>query len=416
MQTFENKDREILEIEILKTIVSRPDLLDSEELSGKYFSNAYTRKVFAAIVELKLEGREISFISLLEKVEIETAKFFTDTDFTIWHLPKEFSESCERLREDWTRTQLMRELETAKTSNEYLQFISTLSQNGMFDFPTISEHLQQYEKNYIKTQKAIEEGKNVGITFGWSKFEKDITIRHGDIVIVGAGTSIGKTTFALNMAIEAAGNFQKVLYISMEMEREEIFDKTFARLTSMDSKEYTLAKVKLDHAKREFEAIQNNFNFLFAPSCTTQTVRKAIRKSGKVDLVIIDYLQLLSDPMMRGEVRATQVGRMTAELKRMAGEFHCAIVLPCQLNRVGQQQTRPNINNLRESGSIENDANIVLLLHRGEERASEAMEVIVEKNRLGKAHFSLWFNLNPRTSYVKETYEPKKTEQNQFTL
>jgi replicative DNA helicase len=222
------------------------------------------------------------------------------------------------------------------------------------------------------------------------------TFRAGQLVVIAARPGLGKSVLATDIARKAAihdGN--AALFISVEMPKDELL----ARITAAE------AKVPL-HAIRSYDVTPDQLRRVseagarisgaplvidYKPGATLEHIRSQLRwmsRSGDLGLCVVDYLQILRAP--KAARRDLELGVVTQELKQMAGEFGIPIFLLSQLNRGPEARSdkRPGIGDLRDSGSIESDADIVILIHREDAyerespRAGEA-DLIVAKNRNG---------------------------------
>lgn len=221
-------------------------------------------------------------------------------------------------------------------------------------------------------------------------------LRPGRLVVVGARPGVGKTLFGTGVARAAAvTGGQPVLFKTLEMSEEEITDLAVAaeggvaqhHLTSGSCSGGDTAKLATARAKLADAPLWiDDTSGVSIPSLRNQ-VRTMVRTEG-LRMVVVDYLQLMQAP--KAESRQVAVAAMSRELKLMAREFGIVVVLLCQLNRGSEQRAdkRPMISDLRESGAIEQDADMVVLLHRQDmheidsPRAGEA-DLIVDKHRGG---------------------------------
>jgi replicative DNA helicase len=222
----------------------------------------------------------------------------------------------------------------------------------------------------------------------------------GQMVTIGARPAIGKSVVALDLARHAALRAGAPVYFaSLEMRRRELL----MRLTSAearipldavrgrrmsDAQWIKAAEVRNAVAEAPHLLIDDN------PNATVDTIRAGLRRMarradiGPARLVVIDYLQLLSS--RSAENRQVQVSELSRRLKLLAREFDIPVVVLAQLNRGSEQRTdkRPAVSDLRESGAIEQDSDVVILLHREDAYDKESprsgeMELIVGKNRNG---------------------------------
>jgi replicative DNA helicase len=220
----------------------------------------------------------------------------------------------------------------------------------------------------------------------------------GQMVVVGARPAMGKTTFGLGLARAAAiGNSIPTLFESLEMGEDELGNSILSAEAQValhhikqgivggsttDTQRMARAAAKIQPAPLHI----NDESNLSMPALRAR-VRNLVRTAG-LRLVVVDYLQLMQAP--RAESRQVAVSEMSRQLKLLAKEFQITVVVLAQLNRGPEQRTekKPMVSDLRESGAIEQDADIVILLHREDAyekespRAGEA-DLIVGKHRGG---------------------------------
>jgi replicative DNA helicase len=218
----------------------------------------------------------------------------------------------------------------------------------------------------------------------------------GRFVIVGARPGVGKTTLGNNFARAAAIRAQlPTLFVSLEMSRQELMACILAAEAKVPLHHISHGTVSPENARR-LTYLQDRIDAapLYIDDATTVSlatlrgqVRHLVRKTG-LRMLVVDYLQLMQVP--RAENRQVAVSALSRGLKLLAKEFGIVVVALCQLNRGSQQRTdkRPTISDLRESGSLEQDADMVILLHREDMHEAESarageIELIVDKHRGG---------------------------------
>lgn len=221
-------------------------------------------------------------------------------------------------------------------------------------------------------------------------------LRPGQVVVVGARPSVGKSIVGLSFARYAAIDLKfPVLLLSLEMNRSEVTDRLIAAEAgvALDRiQAHTLDDADWERVARIQDRVQSAPLVVDdSPRCTLARVRARLRGMARTDparLVVIDYLGLMDAP--RADSRERQVAELSRGLKLLAMEFAVPIMALHQLNRESTKRSdkRPTMADLRESGAIEADADMVLLLHREDiidkesPRAGE-LDVIVDKNRSG---------------------------------
>ena len=197
-------------------------------------------------------------------------------------------------------------------------------------------------------------------------------LQKSDLIIVAARPAMGKTAFVLNLATHVALQGGTVAFFSLEMPREQLMHRIFCAEGQIDATH--LARGELDEeewsrlVKVADRMIKTNLYFDDTSSTTVMDIRTRARRlkaERGLDLIAIDYLQLIQAPG-RAENRTLAVAEMTRSLKVLARELSVPIVVLSQLSRAteGRSDKRPMLSDLRESGSIEQDADIVMFLYR----------------------------------------------------
>jgi replicative DNA helicase len=221
-------------------------------------------------------------------------------------------------------------------------------------------------------------------------------MRSGELVVVGARPSVGKTVLVTDIALEAASDEDGpgVLLFSLEMTKSALFERIVSACSGVDH--YLIRNRKLSQGMRqrvdEALALIGQMPLVIddtrAQSITSlRAVARKVKQRHGLRLVVVDYLQLVTHP--GAENRLQEVSAISRGLKALAGELGVPVVAAAQLNRAGDTGAvgRPKLSHLRESGTIEADADIAILLHqvRDDCEANEArvVEAIVAKNRNG---------------------------------
>ena len=238
-----------------------------------------------------------------------------------------------------------------------------------------------------------------GVPTGFTDFD-DLTsgLQPGDLVIVAGRPSMGKTTFAVNIA-EYAAIKQKlpVAVFSMEMSGSQLAMRMLGSIGRLDQHKLRTARLSDEDWNRLTNAVEKLHD---APIHIDETpalnalelrarARRLHRQYGKLGLIVIDYLQLMSASTM-GENRATEISEISRSMKALAKELHVPVIALSQLNRSLEQRPnkRPVMSDLRESGAIEQDADLILFIYRDEVYNPESAEkgkaeIIIGKQRNG---------------------------------
>ena len=224
----------------------------------------------------------------------------------------------------------------------------------------------------------------------------------GDMNIVAARPSIGKTTFVMQSAVATAestrrdGTLRRVAVFSMEMKRLQLEYRILSMLSGVPVT-LLLGGWVPDHATPQWEAIATAQSRMTAmglhiddtPAQTVTQIRGKCRRllaEGGLDEVVIDYVQLMAGEVTRkGANRNDEITDISRRLKMLAGDLNCPVLVLSQLNRAGASRTdpTPKMSDLRESGSLEQDADMVTFLHRKNHKESGPTQFIIEKARNG---------------------------------
>lgn len=263
------------------------------------------------------------------------------------------------------------------------------------DYESISTVL---ERGFIEIERMFnDKGQLTGVPSGFTDLDaKTSGFQKGDMILVAARPSMGKTTFALNLCQHAALRANKsVVIFSLEMPKEQLAYKLLCAEANVDMQK--LRTGQLDD--QDWESIARASGPLAASKIyiddsagiSVMEMRskcRRIKMEHGVDFIMIDYLQLMSGS---GESRQQEVSEISRNIKALAKEMQCPVIALSQLSRAPEQRAdhRPMLSDLRESGSIEQDADLVMFLYRDEYYNKETDqknigECIIAKHRNGE--------------------------------
>lgn len=243
----------------------------------------------------------------------------------------------------------------------------------------------------------------IGIPSGIGALDKMITgLNKSDLIILGARPGMGKTSFALNIARNVAVNAGKtVCFFSLEMTRDQLAQRMISSEAAIKSEKLRTGELEPEEWTRLTQAGENlskaEIYFDETSNITVPEMKAKLRRMKRVDLVVIDYLGLMHSPR-QNDNRVQEISEITRSLKIMAKELKIPIIACAQLSRGTEtkgKSHKPALSDLRDSGSIEQDADIVLFLYRdayydSEKNSDEDLsdeskaECIVAKNRHGE--------------------------------
>lgn len=258
--------------------------------------------------------------------------------------------------------------------------------------PGVYEHLYQLS--------SPEREEYMGIKTGFEDIDKVTTgLNKSDLIIIGARPAMGKTSFALNLARNVAvKGHKKVLFFSLEMGREQLAQRVLASEARVESTKMRTGRFSTQEWEKLAQAtiFLSDFDIYFddTSNITVPEMKARIRRLKGVDCVIIDYLQLMKSAV-KTDNRVQEVTEITRSLKLMAKDLNIPVITCAQLARGTEargKSHKPQLSDLRESGSIEQDADIVMMLYRDNyytdtdedgPATPNSAQVLVQKNRHG---------------------------------
>ena len=317
--------------------------------------------------------------------------------------------------------------------------IVTTGYNSTDDVSDILDNAEKKILNVVKTRKGTEfrtiqdvlfktqadleklaQTKNeiTGLATGFYDLDKITSGLHpNELIIIAARPAMGKTAFALNLATNIAMNNNKtVALFNMEMGAEQLAMRMLSSVGQIDGYKFRSGRLEHNDWKRVNEAISRLADTKIfmddTPGMTISEIRAKCRRlassQDKLDVVIIDYLQLISGSAKYSGQRQQEVSEISRSLKTMAMELNIPVIALAQLSRSveGREDKRPLLSDLRESGSIEQDADLVAFLYRDDyynkasaiDEYTSKSEFIIGKNRSGPtATVDLIFKRNTST-------------------
>ena len=326
-----------------------------------------------------------------------------------------------------------------KYSEEKATKIIELTEQSLFELSNndeISSGPRVFEDILINTmdyaEKAFKKSEEViGLRSGLIDFDKKIGGLHkSDLIIIAGRPSMGKTAFATNIAYNITKSFKelekakKTLFFSLEMSSEQLATRIVSEIAGLSSENIrtgNLSKIDFNKLIKASESLKNISLFIDdSPALTIASIRtraRRMKRKNGLDLIILDYLQLVSSDTKYNDSRVQEISEITRGLKAIAKELDVPVIALSQLSRKveDREEKRPQLADLRESGSIEQDADLVVFLYREEyylartepaegtdkhevwtskmEKVHNVAEAIIAKNRHGpiskvKLHFN----------------------------
>ena len=411
-----------------------PHALD--RLMPEHFSERRHATIFTALNSLVDSGRSTDLVSLTEALKssgkldsVGGASYLSEllgSVATSAHVRDHISIVVDRFVKRRVRSECARIAEYADSGASAAELVDA-AQQRMFDVwsergtPDIVSVYDTMKPLYEHIQTLSKGGADlIGVTSGYKGIDKLLAgFQPGDLVVLAARPSMGKTALALNMAVHAAKLGTSVLFFSLEMTKEQLGIRLLAQEAGIDSSRLRVGGV--------YEGEWASFNNAVAtvselplsivdgnatrPSTIRSLTRRAVAREN-VGLVVIDYVQQLSPDSRKEQSKNDEVGCITIALKQMAKSLKLPVILLAQLNRrlEYRENKRPNLSDLRDSGRIEEDADVVMFVYRegwykhhaGKVDDTDGKaEISIAKNRNGPCGIvSLKFD-GPTTTFTK---------------
>ena len=274
------------------------------------------------------------------------------------------------------------------------------------------EEIKEFENDYIVMNDMVNELtiKKNKIKFNYPIFDYSLNLSCGDLLIVAGGTGTGKTAFALNLLSRLSKEYQCV-YFNMEMSKNILYRRLLAietQMTLMDLNDITkLKEEEKRKVKAKMDEIESKKIILINKAITTDNIREHISniQTDKHLIVFIDHIGLIKSTGQSLYERMTNIAK---ELRNISLNYNCTIIGLCQLSRESQKNDSvPKLQDLRDSGEIEQSARKVIILHNKEPKSTNRehdMELIIAKNDDGVQNVIKEFVFDRYTQTFSEKY------------
>ncbi|MDA8596948.1 replicative DNA helicase [Candidatus Pacebacteria bacterium] len=404
---------------LLGAIILKPDVMHDISVSvypESFYADKH-RQIYQAIMEIFMKGDPIDMLSL-------TTRLKTNNQLERVGGPVYITELIEQVPAAGNAHYYSEQVQSKSVLRGLIHAADDIAEMAFADPENIDETLDQAEKKVynVTNNTSTQKFKTIGssLTEAWERFEhlsanqdekrgvptgfQSIDnilagLQKSDLIILAARPSMGKTTFALDLARNAAVQYgASVGIFSLEMSDQQLVDRMLAAEAGVDSWKLRTGKLNSD---QEFEAVQNAMAKLSEapihiddqPGTNILKMRSSARRLKNehgLDLLIVDYLQLMSPTATKAsDSMVQQVTEISRSLKILARELDVPVLALSQLSRaVEQRGGKPRLSDLRDSGSIEQDADVVMFIHREDKINKESerpniAEIMVEKHRNG---------------------------------
>lgn len=368
--------------------------LVSDKLTAEDFYLPEYRRAYNAMVRLSRERKSVDIASMGQD-GIGLNALLTQLTQAHRASAEEYSEI---VRRDGFRRRLITTLEKlidrAQREESRQDLLTALSQATTSIMSNAEDGALLSPHTAVEMYRAVQEaraGGIVGLKYGIRGLDRLLTpARGGEMVVIAARPSVGKSALADNVADNWSLQSQHpILFVSIEMTVPQLLDRAVARLGKLDASKVIRGQLSEQELVVAAEALRSreamSVWYLDDPHATTGSVRAAAAKlrslTGGIGGIVIDYLQILKDDGTDSEVQ--RVTRISRNVKALGREFDCPVLVLSQLNRAVElrEDQHPKLHDLRESGAIEQDADIVVALKR--DLGTREMDIEVLKNRQG---------------------------------
>jgi replicative DNA helicase len=389
-------------------------------LSAEMFYSEAHRKIFAAMQDLSRSRQPVNIFAVCEKLKQRGELEAAGGQYSVTRLSAQMASAAylefdaETVRDKYIR----RELILCATENAALGYDDTLETDfllskanagiehimelaaGDGSDETIENAVQQAREQLYKRIAAHENGEQAGISAGFLNLNR---LTNGwqpeKVIILAARPAVGKTSLAIHFAKAAARQAKHTVFFSLEMGATELADKMIAAEADVNLEDYAAGTIN----EKQLQSVEQSLSSIMKlpvtvcdnPRVSVENIAakaRLLKKQGKCDIVIIDYLQLITpDRSAKNRTREQEVTEMSRLLKIHAKALKVPFIVLCQLNRDIEKRGKnaePQLSDLRESGAIEQDADIVIFIDRPElyddNAEQHTLELIVRKHRGGK--------------------------------
>ena len=418
---------------VLGSILSEPECLSQVMviIKPEYFYMPAHRSIFLVMQEIDAVGGKIDPLIVLER--LKTEKIYDDAGGKnyLYQLAQSVPSTenvesyCKIIREKFYIRSLINVskdiIERASGSDDSAELLLNFAEQKIYDIrqgkvtkgpAKLGDIIVTEVYPELQQLSSADRDKYKGYTTGFVDLDKAITgLNKSDLVIIGARPAMGKTSLALHIARSTAMmGKKKVLFFSLEMTKKQLAQRVLATEARIESTKMRTGNINGEEWGRlaTAAAVLSNCELYFddTSEMTVPEMKSRIRRLRDVDAVFVDYLQLMKSGT-RTECRVQEVSEITRNLKLMAKDLNIPVVVLAQLARrteASGKSHRPQLSDLRESGSIEQDADIVIMLYRDEyyaENNGEDSNTQEEKPAVNEAEFIISKNRHGPTNTVK---------------
>lgn len=388
----------------------------SEIVLGEDFYNKQYGVLFDSMVELHDEGKPVDLVTLQDRLkekdvppEVSSPEFIRDlivavpTAANVKYYAGIVADKAVLRRLIRLNEEIANDCYVGKESLESIladtekRVFDLIQRRGADEFVPIRQIVMNAMDNIERASR--NKGNVTGVATGFLDLDyKTAGMQPSDLILIAARPSMGKTAFVLNVAEYVAFKQNKTVAIfSLEMSKEQLVNRLFSMEAKVDSQHLRTGNLSEAEWEKLIESAaqigKSNLIIDDTPGISIPELRSKCRKyklEHNLDMVIIDYLQLMSGSGRSTDSRQQEISDISRSLKALARELHVPVVALSQLSRAVEQRPdhRPMLSDLRESGAIEQDADVVMFIYRDDYYNKDTekkgiAEIIIAKQRNG---------------------------------
>jgi replicative DNA helicase len=370
------KELEYYDDQVLSLIINYPYFLDKTIIKDEY-----------------LEPKARTMFKILKKQYSEYKEFIVDKliknrNFDIYYFTKLLNENYFSSSREIKFNEFEKYLIDRYKKQQYEKAVREYEGNPQKLYKKLTElnEINYNENEYITAKDIYDtiESKNETINIGYSLLDKGLNLSKHDLVILAGGTGTGKTAFALNLLMKLSKNYQ-CIYFNQEMGKNILYRRILSMTTGIDIRklrEMNLTTEEYNKVSYALDEIERRKIILINKAVTITEIERGISniKANKHIIVFVDHIGLIKAPGKSLYERMTETAK---ELRRISINYDCTIIGLCQLSRGQQKENRtPTIQDLRDSGEIEQSARKVLLIfnEKPNENKIQDIQIIIGKN------------------------------------
>jgi len=407
MSTMPTVIPQTVEHYFLGALCIQPELFSyySVQCTPELFTNTILRDIFRECVKQYAKHRTVSVVAVVNMVwgsdmekymAYETERMQAETmcpsSVLHEHYFKEMEEAYTQRELEKIAEQTKKMVHDGRSSDEIAQHVRTMQQLTERSLTSKVKSIQQVHRESYDEYCARIDKNNSGIQNPKYGIERIDVATHGvdagQFVVIGAQQGMGKSLFAMNIFLNMAKQGKSILFCSLEMKGAQVQTRVWSHSLSLphgklaDYSDEESILERLSSAEKEFDGL--DVHYFCMGGMTVQDIEKELMKK-KYDVVVVDYVQLMREP---GANSYERVSRISNGLKALAMNYDCAVIGLSQINKEGQKAGRPKAYHLKDSSSLEQDAEVIMILWREMDEdqdvvVDDGLHVFIEKNRNG---------------------------------